>query len=1068
MADQDNTVLLRVQLDVGKTEERLQQLVLDIESTRLAQKALNEARKQGAVTDAEFAAQSVKLQADLKNQRTEQTALSKNLALYQKAVSDVGGSYDGLQAQLSLAQRQFQLLEGSADNSSESAQVLGKTIEELRNTLKATDETQSLFVRNVGNYPKGEELAPLIQQLIKLQEQQKLVGAGSAEYEKVTHQIGFLQQAAVQAGAKSGLSYEQTEAKLISYGEAVRPAIANLVKLEQEQEQVGEVGSEAYRKIGFQMAALEKQLEQTTEPTQEVTQSLTDAVAETGLFGDTIGQLTTAKARYTAVVNAAKAATAAETTVLGGLKLALLATGVGAFVVLLGSLVAFLSKTQAGTDFVSRKLAALGAVVTTVTNLAADFGQTLFEAAENPKQAFSDLLDFMGTNLMNRLKSFGVIVEGILDLDAGKIADGFIQAGTGITDVTAKARSFGQTLGTAAAEGERLAQLQKELDRATDDNIDTNKRLLNEVERLKNVRDNEFNSLSVRRKANEEAFKVEQQREQTLADLARRRIAVLKGEMALAGGREKVSREQYQTLKEAENELADILEDAAGKQNELLTNRYQLNKEGVDAEKEAAKEAAAAAEKRREKELAARREALQLDLFNIDRRLRAVKEGSDEELSLLQQKLERGKQLELAQAKLTVGQKKLIEEKYQQDSDKLLEESGKKRLASELDRARILLQVQLAGVRQGGQEELLLRQQLLQQQLNQEVAALDTRRDNTAQEALLRQNTAKEQRELEFQQALKFLEEELQARRNRLNQEYANGHLTKQQQEAALSAIERAGLEARLVTLQDYGRQTLDVQAQLDANAAAARDKRLADAQTEATRRQGLQESILESSTSVTDGIIRLFGEESEAGQAALALKKTFALAEIAINLQLELSAIAKAAAANPLNIPTAGAAGITQAAILSGLAIAKAAFATAQVLLFEGGGVVGQEGDVVRGPSHRNGGVPFRVRGQGGYEMEGGEIILSKGVFQNKKLFAAASALNVAGGGKPLASAPYMALGGVASPYVREALAGPQAVVIDYDKLAAALQKVNLSVSVRDTAAAQARKDFTDRMANS
>lgn len=36
-------------------------------------------------------------------------------------------------------------------------------------------------------------------------------------------------------------------------------------------------------------------------------------------------------------------------------------------------------------------------------------------------------------------------------------------------------------------------------------------------------------------------------------------------------------------------------------------------------------------------------------------------------------------------------------------------------------------------------------------------------------------------------------------------------------------------------------------------------------------------------------------------------------------------------------------------------------------------------EGGIVSGPSHAEGGVPFTVRGQGGYEMEGGEYIVNK-----------------------------------------------------------------------------------------
>jgi len=37
------------------------------------------------------------------------------------------------------------------------------------------------------------------------------------------------------------------------------------------------------------------------------------------------------------------------------------------------------------------------------------------------------------------------------------------------------------------------------------------------------------------------------------------------------------------------------------------------------------------------------------------------------------------------------------------------------------------------------------------------------------------------------------------------------------------------------------------------------------------------------------------------------------------------------------------------------------------------------EEGGIVNGPSHAQGGVPFTVQGQGGYEMEGGEFIVNK-----------------------------------------------------------------------------------------
>lgn len=74
-------------------------------------------------------------------------------------------------------------------------------------------------------------------------------------------------------------------------------------------------------------------------------------------------------------------------------------------------------------------------------------------------------------------------------------------------------------------------------------------------------------------------------------------------------------------------------------------------------------------------------------------------------------------------------------------------------------------------------------------------------------------------------------------------------------------------------------------------------------------------------------------------------------------------------------------------------------------------------DGGIAQGPSHAQGGIPFTVAGHGGYEMEGNEIILTKGVYQDPQLRQQASILNQLGGGKALTTGTYMAQGGIASP---------------------------------------------------
>jgi hypothetical protein len=111
-----------------------------------------------------------------------------------------------------------------------------------------------------------------------------------------------------------------------------------------------------------------------------------------------------------------------------------------------------------------------------------------------------------------------------------------------------------------------------------------------------------------------------------------------------------------------------------------------------------------------------------------------------------------------------------------------------------------------------------------------------------------------------------------------------------------------------------------------------------------------------------------------------------------------ELSANAVTAAANPLNSVTFGAAGAAQLLRSNIASVVRAAIGTARVVAFRKGGRL-------IGPSHENNGIPFSINGRPGFEAEGDEILLSKGVYRNPSLRSFASALNVAGGGRSFAA---------------------------------------------------------------
>jgi hypothetical protein len=153
----------------------------------------------------------------------------------------------------------------------------------------------------------------------------------------------------------------------------------------------------------------------------------------------------------------------------------------------------------------------------------------------------------------------------------------------------------------------------------------------------------------------------------------------------------------------------------------------------------------------------------------------------------------------------------------------------------------------------------------------------------------------------------------------------------------------------------------------------------------------------IDSSRMLTDflaeSIARQIGDE----KAAKKIKKAAGLVDVFLNLFKEKSANAATAAANPLNSVTFGVAGTTQLVALNQLSNIRAAISAARIVAFEKGGAV------LSGPRHAQGGIPI--------EAEGGEIIMTRGVYSNPALRNAASAINVAGGGRSFAA------GGVVNP---------------------------------------------------
>ena len=202
--------------------------------------------------------------------------------------------------------------------------------------------------------------------------------------------------------------------------------------------------------------------------------SLKEAAGASGLFGGVLGKLAAiqgtiaaltkknlavskadaavkkqqaaATAKLSIAQRASAVATGIGTKALRLFKFALASTGIGLLVIALGAMIAFFSRSQKGIDFLSVKMAQMGAIVDVVIDAFAAFGESIFDAFSKPQEIIKSVIDFIKTipqlvldNIINRFLAFGVILDAIIDGNLQGISDGFIQLGTGVEDFVDKA-----------------------------------------------------------------------------------------------------------------------------------------------------------------------------------------------------------------------------------------------------------------------------------------------------------------------------------------------------------------------------------------------------------------------------------------------------------------------------------------------------------------------------------------------------------------------------------------------------------------------------------------------------
>lgn len=554
-----------------------------------------------------------------------------------------------------------------------------------------------------------------------------------------------------------------------------------------------------YRNVGNYTEAITKAAEANIPFIQEIHNSVTALSGLKGYLSDVKNEFVKIKDGYLEGASAAKTlsgtqkAAAVSTNLLSTamkiLKVALISTGIGAIVVALGSLVAYLTKTQKGVEIVSKAMSALGAAVDVIIDRLAKLGGAIVKlftgdftgALSDTKEAFSGIGDEIARetklawelkDVLNQLEKQEIMLSmrraankaQITELK--KIADDTTKSVQERKDAIEKAYKLEQEdlkLQTEIAE-KRLAntlgykemneEVRKLIEQIKQGSITADEMIgklgLSEstINDLKEFRE-QFNSLQ---ELSESSYQRQTEQQNKLNSIRKEGTDAAKRQ----------TDKELTEIRKAEDELLKLVKDNRKRQsNEIelqytrqikdLQNRLTTEKELTAKARKAINEQIYALEE--QKKMALQKlsdEELQKEIANrqklIELQLESVKKGSDKELELKLEQLKIKRQADLSDTELTEEMKLAIIDKYKKKEAELVDAANKQiwdkqkkaledRAKAELDLLESQNNIKLQKLANEGASESQLKQaqyayeiQELQTSLAQENEVLDNMR----------------------------------------------------------------------------------------------------------------------------------------------------------------------------------------------------------------------------------------------------------------------------------------------------------------------------------------------------
>lgn len=261
---------------------------------------------------------------------------------------------------------------------------------------------------------------------------------------------------------------------------------------------------------------------------------------------------------------------------LGVLKVAVAATGLGLLLLVIASIKAAFTSSEAGQNKYAKLMNALGVITGNIIDLFAELGNIIISAFENPKQAVSDLWDIIKTNFVNRVEAIPEYFKGIFKT----IANTFSFLGGKIKQIIADIPIIGKGIDTEKAD----KQVADSLNGMKEGAIDTGKALVKmatgiEADDIIKFGKDAVNAVKDIIEETEKEIDISNKLSDAQADLDKKIRAQLIKRAKLEGEIANARLSALDTEKYSLQERIDLLEEAGRKTDEIFKDEVEIAKE---------------------------------------------------------------------------------------------------------------------------------------------------------------------------------------------------------------------------------------------------------------------------------------------------------------------------------------------------------------------------------------------------------------------------------------------------------------------------------------------------------